>query len=172
MTASEESLMDGEDDSVDNISCKKVFEVHGCHVKLLQLCPCRNAASCTCVPDPRVPDTVFYRRDPSYDAEVIKGCSSMFAYRFPPRLKYVVEIREYACETCPGCKPTRDDTRRYHDCINLQTVKAVSYKGRGHRNLLRSARCIATGWVTHKIVPITTTTTSGGTLTLTHLNPY
>ena len=79
------------------------------------------------------------------------------------------QTRMYACETCPGCKPTRDDTRRYHDCINLQTVKAVSYKGRGHHNLLRSARCIATGWVTHKIVPITTTTTSGGTLTLTHL---
>ena len=91
----------------------------------------------------------------------------MFAYRFLPRRKYVVEIREYACESCPGCKPTRDSTRRYHDCIHLQTVKAVSYKGRGHGKLLRSDRCVATGWVTHKIVPITTTATTGETLTLT-----
>ena len=75
------------------------YKVHACHVKLLQLCMCRNAAACTCVSDTRVPDTIFYRRDDKYDAETINGCASMFAYRFIPHRAYIVHIRQYACET-------------------------------------------------------------------------
>ena len=94
-------------DEEESTCRKKTFKVDSCHVHLLQQCPCRSEASCTCVPDERVKDTIFYRRDPRYEAKVIQGCASMFAYRFLPRRKYVVHIREYACETCPDCSVTR-----------------------------------------------------------------
>ena len=134
------------------------FKVHGAHVMLLQQCKCRNEKSCTCVADDRVPDTIFYRRDPDYDAETIKGCASMFAYRYLPRRKYVVHVRQYACETCAGCRPDRGDNR-YNRCENLQTVRATSYKG--PRDALRSELCTNTGWVEHKIRPIKTTALMG-----------
>ena len=156
----EGSCCDGEDENVDKTN-KRWYKVHGCHIHLLQLCPCRSAAACTCEADSRVPDTIFYRREPGYEAEVIQGCASMFAYRFLPRRKYIVEIRQYACETCPGCNATRDDDRRYHGCVNLNTVRATSYKGRGHRQLLGTGRCKSTGWVEHTIVPIRTTALTG-----------
>ena len=45
------------------------FSVDEAHIMLLQLCTCsRNP--CVCKPDPRVPDTIFYKRDPSYEAKV------------------------------------------------------------------------------------------------------
>ena len=43
----------------EQMNGKKIFKVDGCHVELLQLCPCRSAAACTCEPDERVPDTIF-----------------------------------------------------------------------------------------------------------------
>ena len=48
-----------DDDEADLRSAtnKKFFKADGCHVRLLQLCMCRSAASCTCVPDSRVKDT-------------------------------------------------------------------------------------------------------------------
>ena len=138
---------DEESDAQDEKERVKTFAVHGCHVHLLQLCACRNRVSCSCVPDPRVPDTIFYRRDNRYDAEVIKGCASMYCYRFFPNLKYVVDIRQYACETCAGCRETRPDDVRYTDCVHLGTVRATRYKGRDHKRALASHRCQTTGWV-------------------------
>ena len=148
-------------DEEESTCRKKTFKVDSCHVHLLQQCPCRSEASCTCVPDERVKDTIFYRRDPRYEAKVIQGCASMFAYRFLPRRKYVVHIREYACETCPGCSATRAADVRYRRCVNLSTVKAVSYKGAGHKKALRSDLTVATGWVEHKIVPLRTSAVAG-----------
>ena len=148
-----------------------IFKAHGCHVMLLQLCPCRSAEACTCVPDSRVKDTIFYRRDTNYDAETIKGCASMFAYRFLPNRKYIVQIREYACETCPGCAPTRAHDR-YHGCTNLATVRARSYRCAGYNKALKSTLCETTGWVEHRIQPIITTHLAGTRATdgLTHLD--
>ena len=157
----------------DEVPPKKTFHVDACHILLLQLCKCRNAASCTCEPDPRVPDTIFYRREPRYDAKPIEGCQSMFVYRFLPKRKYVVQIREYACETCPGCQPTRSDEVRYKDCINLSTVRAKSYKcSSGYKRALNTVLSKTTGWVEHKIVPLTTTALAGTRATdgLTHLD--
>jgi hypothetical protein len=86
------------------------------------LCNCRNAAACTCVPDPRVPDTILYRRDEKYDAETIKGCASMFAYRFLPNRAYIVHIRQFACETCANCLPARGNTHTsIHPSIHPST---------------------------------------------------
>jgi hypothetical protein len=145
------------------------FKVDACHIHLLQLCRCRTAASCTCVPDPRVPDTIFYRRQAGYDAEVIKGCASMFAYRFLPRQKYVVHIRQYACETCARCSATRQDGDRYRGCLYLQTVKATTYKCTGYRRALQSDLTLETGWVRHTICPLMTTV-AGGTRATDGLN--
>ena len=136
---------------------KQTYKVHACHVEMLQLCKCRSAGSCTCVPNPRVPDTIFYRRDPRYEAEVIKGCASMYAYRFLPNLKYVVDIRQYSCETCAGCNATRPDDVRYTGCVHLNTIRATSYKCSGYKHALASDQCRQTGWVRHKIRPIVTT---------------
>ena len=49
------------DEDTDNRSV--VFKAHACHVHLLQLCNCRSEASCNCIPDERIKDTIFYRRD-------------------------------------------------------------------------------------------------------------
>ena len=157
---------------MEQINSKSVFKAHAAHIKLLQLCKCRSAAGCTCEPDERVPDTIFYRRDPKYEAEPIKGCASMFAYLFHPRRKYIVHVREFACETCPGCKATRPDDVRYTQCLNLNTVRAQSYKGRGYKTALRTDRCRTTGWVEHKIVPLKTTALAGTRATdgLTHVD--
>ena len=155
----QDSEEEGEEASEHNT--KTNYKVSGCHVELLQWCKCRSAGSCTCVPDPRVPDTIFYRRDPRYEAEVIKGCASMYAYRFLPNLKYVVDIRQFTCETCPGCNANRPDDVRYTGCVNLSTVRATSYKCSGHKGKLASARCRKTGWVRHKIRPIVTTAVAG-----------
>ena len=137
------------------------YKADGAHIHLLKLCKCRSAAVCTCVPDPRVKDTIYYRRDPKYEAAVIKGCASMFAYRFLPKRKYVVHIRQFACETCPGCVATRSDDVRYTGCVNLSTVRATSYKCAGHKTALRSNLTRTTGWVEHKIVPLVTTSAAG-----------
>jgi len=160
---SDGSSVEGEEEEVvmSNPVYKKTYKVDGCHVELLQWCKCRSAGSCTCVPDSRIPDTIFYRRDPHYDAEVIKGCASMFAYRFLPNMKYVVDIRQYSCETCPGCNATRADDVRYTRCVNLNTVRATSYKCSGYKRALSSHLCQTTGWVRHKIRPILTTTVAG-----------
>ena len=120
--------------------------------------------SCTCVPASRVKDTIFYRRDNNYDAETIKGCASMFAYRFLPNRKYIVHIRQYACETCPGCAPTRG-VDRYQGCINLETVRAQSYKCAGHTEALKSHLSETAGWVEHHIRPISTTPIAGTRVT-------
>ena len=141
---------------------KKTFKVDGCHVHMLQLYKCRSKGSCSCVADPRIPETIFYRRNPRYEAEVIKGCASMYSYRFLPNLKYVVEIRQYACETCPACKATRAHDVRYEDCIHLQTVRATSYKCSGYKRALAADRCQRTG-----LVPFTSLTHS-----LTHLSSH
>ena len=169
---SEDSCTEREDVRVEQINSKSVFKVHAAHIKLLQLCKCRSAAGCTCEPDERVPDTIFYRRDPKYEAEPIKGCASMFAYLFHPRRKYIVHVREFACETCPGCKATRPDDVRYTQCLDLNTVRAQSYKGRGYKTALRTDRCRTTGWVEHKIVPLKTTALAGTRATdgLTHVD--
>ena len=142
---------------------KNIFKVSGCHVHLLQLCTCgsRSAAVCNCVPNPRVPDTIFYKRDPTYEAAVIKGCASMYAYRFLPRQNYMVHIRQYACETCPGCVATRKPDDRYASCVHLNTIRATSYKGKGYKTALRSDFTRQTGWVKHKIVPVKTSTVAG-----------
>ena len=109
----EHSLVDqdseDEEEREQETKRRKTFKVDGCHVHLLQSCKCRHEGSCSCVSDPRIPETIFYRRDPRYEAEVIKGCASMCACRFLPNLKCVVEIRQFACETCPACKATRTD---------------------------------------------------------------
>ena len=150
---------DGDDDKGDDGQSSAVsFKVHAAHVMLLQMCKCRNKTACVCVPDTRVPDTIFYRRDPNYDAETIKGCASMFAYRFLPRRKYVVHVRQYACETCAGCSPSRGPDR-YQRCEHLTTVRATSYKG--SRSALRSDLCTKTGWVEHRIRPIVQTVLMG-----------
>lgn len=96
----------------------------------------------------------------------------MFAYRFLPRRKYIVHIREYACETCPGCQATRNSDVRYQDCVNLNTVKATSYKCSGYKTALKTDLCKNTGWVEHKIVPLTTTPLAGTRATdgLTHVD--
>lgn len=142
---------------------KKTFRVSACHVHLLQLCTCgsHSGAVCNCVPNPRVTDTIFYKRDPRYEAAVIKGCASMYAYRFLPRQNYMVHIRQYACETCPGCVATRKPEDRYATCVNLNTVRATSYKGKGYKTALRSDFTRQTGWVKHKIVPVKTSTVAG-----------
>ena len=133
----------------------KVFKADSCRIMLLQLCNCRNAAGCTCVPDERIKDTIFYRRNDSYDAETIKGCSTMFAYRFLSRRRYIVHIRQYSCETCAACIGSRSDDERYKNCRNLATVKASGYKCAGYVKALGSQLCRTTGWVEHRIRPLT-----------------
>lgn len=160
-SSGDESDVEESNVASETLSDATTFKVNACHIYLLQLCPCRSATSCTCVPDPRVPDTIFYRRIPGYDAEVIKGCASMFAYRFLPRQKYVVHIRQYACETCAFCSATRPDVDRYRGCLNLSTVKATSYKCSGYKIALRSDLTLTTGWVQHKITPLRTTLAAG-----------
>ena len=134
------------------------FKVDVVHVMLLQLCECRNI--CRCQPDPRViTDTIFYKRDGRYEAEVIKGCSSIYSYRFDPRRPYVVYLREYMCQSCPECT-WRPNGRRSWKCHHLDTVRCTSYKGRGVTSKLQSDQYIQTGWIPHTIVPLTLATPS------------
>ena len=85
----------------------------------------------------------------------------MFSYRFLPLRRYIVHIRQYTCESCPRCVSTRDPDSRYRDCLHLNTVKTTSYKCRGHARALASDLCTTTGWVEHRIVPVTTTSIAG-----------
>lgn len=121
------SISDDEDDDSDD-SCAETgieddpapkhlanFECDVCHVMLLQQCKCTGV--CDCKPDVRVPDTIYYKRDPKYEAKTIPGSVSMFAYRFLPRRPYIVQIRQYACETCPSCR--MGNTDRYNNCTKV-----------------------------------------------------
>ena len=168
-------LVDDSDEScaggdTDDSKRTNLFKADSCHVKLLKLCKCRSASGCTCVPDDRIKDTIFYQRDDKYDAVTIAGCSSMYAYRFLPRRKYIVHIRQYACETCPGCTASRSNQDRYKNCVNLNTIKATGYRGPRFREAMQSELCRTTGWVEHRIVPVTTSSisTTRGTDGLTH----
>ena len=60
-----------------------------------------------------------------------------------------------------GCVTTHKPEDRYASCVNLNTVRVTSYKGKGYKTALRSDFTRQTGWVKHKIVPVKTSTVAG-----------
>ena len=145
---------DNDDESVP--TTQPNFKVHGVHTMLLQVCVCKTSV-CQCVPDPRLSDTIFYRKDDCYDAETIKGSSKIFSYRFHPRRAYVVHMRQFTCQSCPHC--VYSDHRSWK-CLNLSTVRCTGYNGPGLEAKIQSRYFLETGWIEHTIVPVKKSTVS------------